>query len=69
MSVDLRDVTADDLPLIERWLRVDHVRRAWGDPDVNLRFLRAPPPEGHGQAVIEADGAAVGLVLWQHPTR
>lgn len=69
MSVRLRDVAADDLPLVERWLHADHVRRAWGDPDANLRLLRVAPPEGHWRAVIEADGAAVGLVLWQHPTR
>ena len=69
MSVHLRDVTADDLPLIERWLHADHVRRAWGDPDVTLRLLRVPPPEGQGRAILEVDGAAVGLVLWQHPTR
>lgn len=69
MSVHLRDVIADDLPLVERWLHADHVRRAWGDPDANLRLLRAPPPEGHWRGVIEADGVAVGLVLWQHPTR
>jgi RimJ/RimL family protein N-acetyltransferase len=69
MSLRLRDVTAADLPLIGRWLHADHVRRAWGDPDVNLRLLRVPTFEGHWRAVIEADGAAVGLVLWQHPTR
>jgi hypothetical protein len=25
-NVRLRDVTTDDLPLIERWLHADHVR-------------------------------------------
>ena len=45
------------------------MRRAWGDPDVNLRLRRVPPAEGHGRAVIELDGVAVGLILWQHPTR
>jgi aminoglycoside 6'-N-acetyltransferase len=69
MSLRLRDVTGDDLPLIERWLRADHVRSAWGDPGVNLRLLSEPPANANWRAVIEADGREVGIVLWQHPTR
>lgn len=68
MAVRLLDVTADDLPLIERWLRADHVRRYWGDPEENGRLVREPPP-GCRRAIVEADGRRVGLVLWQHPTR
>lgn len=66
---DLRDVTHDDLPLIERWLHADHVRSTWGDPDANLRLLSEPPAKGNWRAIIEADGRPVGIVLWQHPTR
>ncbi|HRQ63405.1 MAG TPA: GNAT family N-acetyltransferase [Xanthomonadaceae bacterium] len=69
MSFRLRDLTCDDLSLLERWLRAAHVRSAWGDPEENLRMLEEPPPEGSGRAVFEVDGRAVGLVLWQHPTR
>jgi RimJ/RimL family protein N-acetyltransferase len=69
MTLRLRDVTSDDLPLIERWLHADHVRGTWGDPGANLRLLSEPPAEGHWRAVIEADGRKVGIVLWQHPTR
>jgi RimJ/RimL family protein N-acetyltransferase len=69
MTLRLRDVTRDDLPLIERWLHADHVRGTWGDPGANLRLLSEPPAEGHWRAVIEADGRKVGIVLWQHPTR
>lgn len=65
----LRHVTQDDLPLIARWLSADHVRSAWGDPAENFRQLSEPPADGHWRAVIEADGCAVGIVLWQHPTR
>jgi RimJ/RimL family protein N-acetyltransferase len=68
-NVRLRDVTSDDLPLIERWLHADHVRRTWGDPDENMRLLRNAPADRHWRAMIEADGRGVGLVLWQHPTR
>jgi RimJ/RimL family protein N-acetyltransferase len=68
-SLRLRPVTGDDLPLLGRWLRADHVRRAWGDPDGNLRLLSSPPAGGGGRALIETDGRPVGIVLWQHPTR
>jgi len=69
MNVRLLDITGDDLPLIEAWLRADHVRPFWGDPEENIRLLREPPGEGQWRAVIEAGGRKVGLVLWQHPTR
>lgn len=69
MEVRLLDVTSSDLPLIGRWLREDHVRRYWGEPEENLRLLRDPPSSGSRRAVIEADGRKVGLVLWQHPSR
>ena len=69
MSLRLRDVTNDDLPLIEQWLHADHVRSTWGDPGANLRLLSEPPATGSWRAIIEADGHKVGIVLWQHPTR
>ena len=69
MDLRLRDVTSDDLPLIERWLQTDHVRPYWGDPGENIRQLRNAPGAGRWRAVIEVDGRKVGLVLWQHPTR
>lgn len=69
MNIQLRDATNDDLPHIERWLRADHVRSAWGDPDANNKLVRDAPAKGNWRAIIEADGRAVGLVLWQHPTR
>ncbi|MEB3313332.1 MAG: GNAT family N-acetyltransferase [Cyanobacteriota bacterium] len=69
MGLRLRDVTKDDLLLIEQWLHRDHVRSTWGDSDTNLGLLREPPTNGHWRAIIETDGRAIGLVLWQHPTR
>lgn len=69
LNVSLRDVTDDDLALIEQWLRAEHVRRAWGDPSENARLLGEPPASGHRRAIIEAAGRKVGLVLWQHPSR
>ncbi len=69
MKVRLLDVNSADLPLIEGWLRADHVRRYWGAPEENTRLLHEPPAGGHWRALIEAEGRKVGLVLWQHPTR
>lgn len=69
MNLHLRDLTNDDLPLIARWLRADHVRGTWGEPDANIRLLTEPPAQGSWRAIIEADGRKLGLVLWQHPTR
>jgi|APFre7841882724_1041349.scaffolds.fasta_scaffold02122_6 RimJ/RimL family protein N-acetyltransferase len=69
MSLRLRDVTNDDLPLIEQWLHADHVRDVWGPPDANLRLLNEPPAKGNWRAIIEADGHGAGIVLWQHPSR
>lgn len=69
MDLRLRDLAPDDLPLVGQWLRAGPVRRSWGDPEANLRLLRQPPAAGSGRSVIEAEGRAVGLVLWQHPTR
>jgi len=69
MNMHLRDVTSDDLPLIEQWLHADHGRSTWGDPDANLRLLSEPPVHGAWRAIIEADGWEVGIVLWQHPSR
>ena len=68
-TLRLRGVGNDDLPLIEQWLQTDHVRSTWGDPATNFRVLRTPPASGNRRAIIEAEGRAVGLVLWQHPTR
>jgi len=68
MTVMLRDVTRKDLALIECWLRVDHVRRFWGEPDENVQLFRQPPP-GMRSTIIMDDGREVGLVAWQHPTR
>lgn len=69
MDVRLREVGPDDLPLIERWLRAEHVRRYWGDAEENMGLLRAEAGAGQWRAVIEVDGRKAGLVLWQHPTR
>ena len=69
VAVRLRALADDDWPAVSRWLHADPVRPVWGDADDNLRLLRTALAPGQGRAVIEAAGRAVGLVLWQHPTR
>ena len=36
-----RPVTADDLPMLERWLNAPHVRRWWGDPAREVAGIEA----------------------------
>lgn len=69
MDIRIRNLAKRDLPMLGQWLNAEHVRGAWGDPEANLRLLSEPPAGGHWRAIIEADGRAVGLVMWQHPTR
>ncbi len=69
MNLSLREVARDDLPLIEQWLHADHVRSTWGDPDANLLLLSKPPGDGACRAIIEVEGRAIGVVMWQHPSR
>jgi hypothetical protein len=66
MNVCLRDVTHDDLPLIEKWLSADHVRRTWDDPVAILQLLSEPPASGSWRAIVEFDGRKVGVVLWPY---
>ena len=66
--VSLAPLTQADLPLVEAWLRAEHVRRFWGDPEENYRNLACPEP-GTSLAVILEGGRRVGLVLWRHPSR
>jgi hypothetical protein len=67
-AVRLVEAVEEDGPLIERWLRREHVRRWWGDPDETLHEIAARGDKLR-QAIIEADGTSVGLVLWGHPPR
>ncbi|NMG04807.1 GNAT family N-acetyltransferase [Azoarcus taiwanensis] len=69
MDIRIRDLAKRDLPMISQWLNAEHVRGSWGDPEGNLRLLSEPSASGHWRGIIEADGRAVGLVMWQHPTR
>jgi len=67
-AVRLVAVGDGERPLIERWLRQEHVRRWWGDPEVAARELAARP-DAAPSAIIEAGGGKVGLVVWGRPSR
>lgn len=58
---------AGDLPRLEAWLRRPHVVRWWGDPDEALEDVRQRSPDAH--ALIALDGAPVGYLCWERPTR
>ena len=54
-----RDMTADDLPMIRRWLAAPHVREWWGDPVEQFALvsgdLREPAMD---QYIVSSDGRA-----------
>ena len=37
---EFRPMSADDLPLVRRWLAMPHVARWWGNPDVQFVLVR-----------------------------
>jgi aminoglycoside 6'-N-acetyltransferase len=39
-SYDFHPMTADDLPLMRRWLESPHVRAWWGEPELELGYIR-----------------------------
>src|SRR5262245_49662846 len=38
-TYQFRPMTADDLPLVRRWLTLPHVREWWGDPDEQFALV------------------------------
>lgn len=49
-------------PLLAFWLEKERIRRFWGDPEEALALSETP--RGGGQALIAADGRAVGYLMW-----
>jgi RimJ/RimL family protein N-acetyltransferase len=56
-----------DVERLEAWLRLPHVARWWGNPALYLATLARRSPGTH--ALILADGAPVGYLCWQIPSR
>lgn len=56
----------DHLPLLERWLRAPHMREWWGDPDIELGYIR-DMLEGRDTTrpfIFFVDGQPVGYIQY-----
>jgi aminoglycoside 6'-N-acetyltransferase len=58
-----RDMTADDLPMIKRWLAEPHVREWWGDPAQQYALVSGDLDEpAMDQCIVSAYGRAFGYL-------
>jgi aminoglycoside 6'-N-acetyltransferase len=58
-----RDMTADDLPMIKRWLAAPHVRPWWGDPAEQYALVSGDLDEpAMDQYIVSSDGRAFGYL-------
>jgi aminoglycoside 6'-N-acetyltransferase len=54
-----RDMTADDLPMVRRWLVAPHVREWWGDPAEQYALVSGDLDEpAMDQYIVSSDGRA-----------
>jgi aminoglycoside 6'-N-acetyltransferase len=54
-----RDMTADDLPMVRRWLIAPHVREWWGDPAEQYTLVSGDLDEpAMDQYIVSSDGRA-----------
>jgi aminoglycoside 6'-N-acetyltransferase len=58
-----RAMTADDLPMIKRWLAEPHVRDWWGDPAEQYRLVSGDlDGPAMDQYIVSSDGRAFGYL-------
>ena len=58
-----RPMTADDLPLVQRWLALPHVREWWGDPEEQYALVSGDLDEpAMDQYVVSTDGTDFGYI-------
>jgi aminoglycoside 6'-N-acetyltransferase len=58
-----REMTADDLPMIERWLAAPHVREWWRDPAEQYELVSGDLDEpAMDQYIVSTDGRAFGYI-------
>jgi aminoglycoside 6'-N-acetyltransferase len=58
-----REMTADDLPMIERWLAAPHVREWWGDPDEQYALVSGDLDEpAMDQYIVSVGGRTFGYL-------
>jgi aminoglycoside 6'-N-acetyltransferase len=64
-----RDMTANDLPMIKRWLAEPHVREWWGDPAEQFALVSGDLDEpAMDQYIVSADGRDFGYLQCYDPT-
>jgi len=62
-SYAFRDMTADDLPTIRRWLAAPHVREWWGDPAEQFALVSGDLDEpAMDQYIVSTEGRAFGYL-------
>jgi aminoglycoside 6'-N-acetyltransferase len=62
-SYAFRAMTADDLPMIKRWLAAPHVTEWWGDPAEQYALVRGDLDEpAMDQYIVSVDGRAFGYL-------
>lgn len=62
-AIGFSPATADDLPLLRRWLENDHVRRWWGEPEEELQLIREGIETGEvGAFLFLIEGRPVGYI-------
>jgi aminoglycoside 6'-N-acetyltransferase len=58
-----REMTADDLPMIKRWLSEPHVREWWGDPAEQFALVSGDLDEpAMDQYIVSVDGRDFGYL-------
>ena len=58
-----REMTADDLPMIKRWLAEPHVREWWGDPAEQYQLVSGDLNEpAMDQHIVSTDGRDFGYL-------
>jgi aminoglycoside 6'-N-acetyltransferase len=58
-----REMTADDLPMIRRWLAEPHVREWWGDPAEQYQLVSGDLDEpAMDQYIVSTDGRDFGYL-------
>jgi aminoglycoside 6'-N-acetyltransferase len=63
MAYAFRPMSADDLPLVQRWLELPHVREWWGDPDEQFGLVGGDMSEpAMDQYIVSLAGAPFGYL-------
>jgi aminoglycoside 6'-N-acetyltransferase len=65
-AYQFRPMTADDLPLMRRWLEGPHMREWWGEPETELGYIR-DMIEGRDTTrpfIFSADGEPLGYIQY-----